>query len=148
MSRRTLSWSLLLLLVLACRTTGADHDAVRAEIETSLALLVHYGETKDSASSARMHTGDALLLPPGGVLVEGRDAVEEFMAVPSTATISDTDIRTLRLDVDGDHAYHVGTYAYTLTDSGVEQRKHGRFVMIWRRTGDGWKVAIDIWDSE
>lgn len=133
-----------------CNATEArpevDVAADRARIEANMATLVRLGEAGDSEASAHLHTKHALLLPPGGDLVEGRGAIAEFMAVPSDATISDTVIETLRLDVDGDYAHHVGRYEFTLTEDGESKQVSGHFVMIWSREPDGWKVAIDMWD--
>ena len=153
MQARRLASLAPLLLVLACSSvppeaSRRDPSAARLEIESAMATLVQLSEAKNGQACANLHTDDALLLPPGVDPIEGRAAVLEFLSAPSTATVSDTSIETLRLDVDGDHAYHVGRYRYELTEGQSTETVSGRFVMVWRREDAGWRVAIDIWALE
>jgi ketosteroid isomerase-like protein len=56
---------------------------------------------------------------------------------------------TLRLDTAeveeiGDAACEIG--AYTLTAGGETDK--GKYVVIWKREGGDWKLAVDIWNTD
>ena len=58
----------------------------------------------------------------------------------------------LEVEVAGELAYEIGRGVLTVRggagpDSGTSEVVV-RYVIVWRRQGDGWQIAIDIWNSE
>ena len=45
----------------------------------------------------------------------------------------------------GDMAVEVGTYVDTGPDG--EHVDHGNFLAVWKKTGEGWRIARDIFNS-
>jgi ketosteroid isomerase-like protein len=55
-------------------------------------------------------------------------------------------VRTLRVEVDGNLGYLVGSYRLPPTQE--EPADSGKYVMCLRRQGDGsWKLTAEIWNS-
>jgi ketosteroid isomerase-like protein len=89
---------------------------------------------------------DADLLPPGPDNVKGADAIQAFWAV---ATEHFQDVRLTTVDVaplGADAAREIGTYWGAPRAAGGEPIS-GKYVFIWRKIGDDWKIWTDIWTS-
>ena len=41
-----------------------------------------------------------------------------------------------------------GTYRLTVAPGGTEQTETGKYVVVWRKIGDEWKAAADIFNSD
>ena len=96
-------------------------------------------------SRAALYTQDAIILPPHGAAVQGREAIGQWLAtlpVISSATGEDVEVQGA-----GDLAYLRGTYTMTVTVPGVPVpiKEVGKFLQIHRRQGDGsWRVSREI----
>ena len=84
-----------------------------------------------------------MLLPPDHEPIQGRDAIGAFWR---QGTDPGLEVRTLRLEVDGNVGYLVGSYH--LPETEAEPADSGKYVMCLRRQSDGsWKLTADIWNS-
>ena len=53
-----------------------------------------------------------------------------------------------RIVVDGQHAYDYGTYEIAGERDGTTWGpSRGKYVVVWRRQGDSWRMQLDIWNS-
>jgi ketosteroid isomerase-like protein len=92
---------------------------------------------------------DAILLPPHGPSVEGRAAIQAWLA--ALPPISDARGQVEELDGRGDLAYVRGTYSLLITPPGTPAplRDQGKVIQIYRKQADGsWKLARDIFNSD
>jgi ketosteroid isomerase-like protein len=111
-----------------------DDAIVKADIDTYVALL----------------TADAVLMPPNGPPIVGRDAIREWSRMNAKAFSFEAYRPTdAELVVAGDWAFRRATFEMILvpTAGGTKVRDAGKFVIIYKRERDGWKVARDIWNS-
>ncbi len=94
---------------------------------------------------------DALVMPPGQPLVEGKEAIRGF--VTQSMNIPGFKIHWVSEKVsfspDGQLAYMRATNETTLTGpDGNLMNVPGRGVSVWRRDPDGqWRCVIDIWNE-
>lgn len=100
----------------------------------------------DAAAAASWFLDDAILLPPTGDLVRGREAIQRFWTPTPGTRILGADTRVEAFDVDGDLAYLVGSYDLESATDGRTSVVAGRFFMVWRRTPGGWRIAVDMWN--
>jgi hypothetical protein len=56
------------------------------------------------------------------------------------------ELNTTEATVAGDIGYHVGTFLIKTSDGAVVDR--GKFTETWRKTGAGWQISNDIWNSD
>ena len=136
--------------------TGAATDTSDAE-----AFVEEYLKTfnaTDPVAMAGLYAEDGLILPPSGVPVRGREAIQKFWSGNSRTSLS---FRTLQKNVCGDSGFFVGTYSaresrsgrftpaspFTLLGSRSSRvPMSGNFALCLRRGDDGqWKVASDMW---
>lgn len=124
---------------------AADPAAVRSEIEAVNARHVAAFNQGDIAGFAQVYTEDAQILPPDMPMVEGRQGIQEFWTGGAQQMgIRDLRLTTEEVEVFGDQAYERGT-SYFMTNDGPAT---GKYVVIWKRTPEGWKWHRDIWNSD
>jgi uncharacterized protein (TIGR02246 family) len=96
-------------------------------------------------------TDDAVVIPPGQPIVEGKAAIRTFVA--NSLKIPGFRIHWVSKGVsfspDGQAAYMRSTNEMTVPGSdGKVMTLHGRAVTVWRREPDGqWRCAVDIWND-
>jgi ketosteroid isomerase-like protein len=44
-------------------------------------------------------------------------------------------------------AYEIGTYEMAMDGPAGRIEDDGKYVVVWRKSDDGWKVAADIFNS-
>jgi uncharacterized protein (TIGR02246 family) len=100
---------------------------------------------KDARAVASIFAQDSAFLYPGRPLVSGqgalRDALAEFMRTPGFAL----SFEPARIDVApaGDMAYELGTYRLAMDSPGGHVDQTGKYVTVWKKSGDRWEVAVD-----
>jgi uncharacterized protein (TIGR02246 family) len=133
------------LMAAACARvpTHGDPAAARRAIEAAVTQYVTATNQGDAEALTELYAEDAVLLPPDHEPIQGREAIGAFW---SQGTDPGLEVRTLRMDVDGDVGYLVGSYHLPETDE--EPADSGKYVMCLRRQSDGsWKLTADIWNS-
>jgi uncharacterized protein (TIGR02246 family) len=156
MRKSSLILSLVLtLLVAGCgqqlpgkaADTSADTAAIRAGVDKFVAAW----NKGDSAAYGPMIAGDAILIPPDGPLVTGRDAIVAGMAKDYDTTKAQQTATVDEVIVTGDHAYARGTWSITpITAAGADtQAMSGRWSIFYQRGADGtWLTSRWMWNQE
>jgi uncharacterized protein (TIGR02246 family) len=96
-------------------------------------------------------TDDALIIPPGQPVVEGKAAIRTFVA--ESLKIPGFKIHwvseKVRFSPDGLVAYMRATSETTMPGpDGKLMTLPGRGITVWRREPDGqWRCAVDIWNN-
>ena len=118
---------------------------IRADI---LACNKHFMDAfgrGDAAGLAHLYTGGGQLLPPNSEVVAGRDAIRAFWQGALDAGLTEATLDTVEVDSTGDTAVEVGRYA--LRAKGGQVADAGKYVVVWKREGGGWKLHRDIWNT-
>ena len=56
-------------------------------------------------------------------------------------------ITALNIEIIGDTAYDHGYYeGRTLNEDGQETSWRGKYVVVWKKVDDNWKMQLDIWN--
>ena len=122
----------------------ADMDALNKLRDDFLAAF----NAGDAAKIGDLYADDAVQMPgDGSPTVKGRAAIVErnkgfFEAFTVKMTITPS-----RNSISGDLAYDEGTYALELTPKKAGSKpmsEEGRYIVVLRRDGSGWKVIEDI----
>ena len=103
----------------------------------------------DAAAVAAWYTGDATLLPPDNPMMKGREAIQAFWQGAMSAGVSEAKLETLEVETRGDLAYEVGRFKMTMQpQGGGHAESTGKYVVVWRLEGDGWRMHVDIWNGD
>jgi ketosteroid isomerase-like protein len=100
----------------------------------------------DAAVLARMSTERAILLPPNAEMIEGREAIKEYWRSVFAAGLKDVSLRTVRVDEygGGDAAREIGRVR--LNAPMPRDVLEGKYVIVWRKMGEGWLLDSAIWN--
>jgi len=101
--------------------------------------------TGDAQGVASLYTDDGQLLPPGGDVVTGRQAVEDFWTNVMDVGISSARLQTVELEGHGDTAIEIGRYTLGVADGSVADE--GKYLVVWKRRDGAWKLHRDIWNT-
>lgn len=121
--------------------TSADTEAIR---QRSQQLPTAFNG-KQIDAIVELYAENSVFMPPNAPLLRGREPLREFYQDLIGRTTN------LRLETDdvaghGPLAYETGTYWLAYQDGGVRDR--GKYVFIWRKTGDTWRTEKTIWSSD
>jgi uncharacterized protein (TIGR02246 family) len=123
----------------------ADATALRA----ALAAYFDAANASDAARWASLYTEDAVMMPPNSPVVQGRAAIELWLAM-LPVRITDAEGTALEAEGAGSVAYVRGTYSMNLQIPGVPESvpQEGKLLQIYARQPDGsWLLARDIWNA-
>ena len=104
----------------------------------------------DAASVAKLYTEDAVLLPPGAVRLDGRQAIEQFWQGAMDAGITNLVLETVEMEVVGETSYEVGVLSLDVPgENGDLNTVSGKYIVIWQYGEDGeWRLHRDIWNVD
>jgi uncharacterized protein (TIGR02246 family) len=141
-------------LVLSLILEGCQRVPVESDVDALNVLQKQVDSaiiTGDTERYLTLITDDAVLMPPNGPPVSGKDAIGSWnRKMSSQVRIQDYASRDDEIVIAGDWAFRRATADWTLkpTAGGPPVRDVAKFIIIYRRQADGsWKVARDIWSS-
>jgi uncharacterized protein (TIGR02246 family) len=117
-------------------------QAIAAVYEKFIAAV----ERGDANAIAALYTEDAQILPPGGGIVSGRDALPAFWAATLGMGIKRCSCDTLEVDEDDDTAIEIGRV--TLFAEGDVQVYTPKYLVVWKRDAGEWRMHRDIFNSD
>jgi uncharacterized protein (TIGR02246 family) len=120
--------------------------AQKAEIEAVNAKWIDFFNKGDFAGIASLYTYDAAAFPPGSGIVKGRAAIEA-MWKGMAAQVGDPKLTTLDVKPLGPSAAReIGTFSLK-SKGATPQELTGKYVVVWEKIGNDWKLAADIWND-
>lgn len=121
----------------------SDISAIRAA-ERALAQAF---ESPDLTAWVDSYTDDAIFVGPGVPAIEGRDAL---LAAAPQISISSMEIAAESTLGAGDFAATLGRATWVSGPKGSDApRVRRRFLMVWRREGDGaWRIAREMLNED
>jgi|SRR5579871_2197116 len=120
--------------------------AQKAEIEAANAKWIELFKKGDFAGVGSLYADDATALPPGSAMVRGNAAIGAMWKKVSEE-VEDPTLATLDVKPLGpSHAREIGTFK--LKTKGPNPKDvTGKYVVIWEKVGNDWKLATDIWND-
>ncbi len=119
--------------------------AARSGIEATNARFMEAINSGDIATVAGLYTDDAVLCAPNMPMQRGRAAIRAtFDGMIQAMGVPKLQLDTAQVEERGDAAWEIG--AYTMTAGG--QTDKGKYLVVWKREGSDWKLAVDMWNSD
>ncbi|MFV1987247.1 MAG: DUF4440 domain-containing protein [Gemmatimonadota bacterium] len=118
-------------------TTRAREEIREVTRRWEAALIA--GDPEGAVSA--VFTEDALRLPAGEPVVRGRAAIADALA--GSAALAEARFDLEDIEVDGELAYAAGTYSVRAPEGDPLT---GKFLEVWKRTRDGWRIHRVMWD--
>jgi uncharacterized protein (TIGR02246 family) len=152
---RTILPLICLLLSGACAVRSQHELDLRGRASTD-AAAIEAASREFSAAYVRgdvdammaLYTPDAVIFPNNSEMIQGEQAVRAYWTLAPGQTVTHHRATPTEIRVDGDHAYDYGVYEIAGTRDGTAWGPtHGKYVIVWRRTGNGWRMHLDMWNS-
>jgi uncharacterized protein (TIGR02246 family) len=122
--------------------------SARKAIETANKRFVEVFNKGDAVAVAGMYTSDARVLPPNSQTIEGKENIQTFWQEFITMGVKVVKLETVKVEARGDTAYELGQYTLTIPQAGGQTiTDQGKYLVVWKRVGRGWKLAVDIWNT-
>jgi uncharacterized protein (TIGR02246 family) len=120
--------------------------AQKAEIEAVNAKWAEFFNKGDFTGVASLYTTDATAFPPGSAMVQGAAAIGT-MWKSMAEKVGDPKLTTLDVKSLGPSAAReIGTFSLK-TKAPSPQEVTGKYVVVWEKVGNDWKLAADIWND-
>jgi uncharacterized protein (TIGR02246 family) len=120
----------------------------QATIEGMNAKMIDAFNKGDGAAVARFYTQKAAILPAGSPMVVGQDNIAKFWS-DALQGVSDVKLQIAELQQLGsDAVQEIGRFSYNVKSEGGAQTAIGKYVVIWRKDGNDWKIGTDIWNAD
>jgi uncharacterized protein (TIGR02246 family) len=124
------------------------NTSARKAIETANKRFVEVFNKGDAVAVAGMYTSDARVLPPNSQTIEGKENIQTFWQEFITMGVKVVKLETVKVEARGDTAYELGQYTLTIPQAGGQTiTDQGKYLVVWKRVGRGWKLAVDIWNT-
>jgi ketosteroid isomerase-like protein len=102
----------------------------------------------DAAALTAFYTADAVIFPERSEAITGHDAIKRYWTPGKGQRVTRHQLTPTRVVFDGKHAYDHGTYEIAGERDGKAWGPfRGKYVVVWRREPQGWRMQLDIWNS-
>lgn len=124
----------------------SDEQAIRALVAGAVELM----RARDFASIAGASTADGVLMLPGQKVAVGHAAIQDAWSrfFPGPFEALEYGPTSIEVVGSGETAIEQGVYkvAYALPEG--TRHDEGKYVVVWHKGPDGWKIAVDILNSD
>ena len=148
MKKTIINSALVGVFLTACQAVSADLSPVdHSEIELSSQKWVETYNQNDWQALAAFFTPDAVMMPPNGQIVQGRDAIAKWEKDNETGFRIAFKIEAI--EARGDLAYVRGRSCVFIPDgAGGHGVDVGKFLEIRKQQANGeWLIKADIFNS-
>lgn len=121
-----------------------DIEAIR-NASTRFSAAYVRGDIEEMLS---IYTDDGVIFPNGRNMMRGKEKLRGYWTLRPGRKITYHKATPVEISVEGDTAYDYGNYEVRGTQEGVAwEPAFGKYVIVWKRTGDSWKMHLDIWNG-
>lgn len=122
----------------------SEKDAIQAAARKFSAAYMR----GDADAMTALYTRDAVIFPERSDAISGHDALKRYWTVKPGQKITRHLLIPTDVTVDGKHAYDHGIYEIEGERDGQSWGPvRGKYLVVWRRESDGWKMQLDMWNS-
>lgn len=151
---RTVPLFLALLAMSGCTdsvdTMQTDVSASKMELGQMNRDFAAALNAKDANAAAALYAEDAVLIPPGESIVQGREAIEEYWrGAIESGGVREVSVETIDAQSSGALGYETGRFELIVNGpDGEPVIDRGRYIELLRREPDGrWLSTHGIWNA-
>lgn len=143
----------LSLLFSACASTVPTSDVQPGDAEAAIhrnnADFVAAMAAGDAEKLASMYAESGVVYPPNAPAMNGSAAIRQFWAGLTGSSNVNLKIAPVNVMQSCDMAVETGTYELTIApkSGGGSMNDNGKYVVVWRKVGGQWKIAVDTFNS-
>jgi ketosteroid isomerase-like protein len=143
--RPHLSALLLLSCLLLCVAVPGQgkRDATLDKLTSDFAAAYSAG---NAARVASFYADRAVVMPPDARMVQGRENIEAYYRRGFAQGAVTLRLQPLESAIAGSSAYEAGTSSLLAVRGGAESA--GKYVVIYERVRNEWKIVYDIFNND
>jgi uncharacterized protein (TIGR02246 family) len=156
---KNLTIAALVLVAIAVGVAGLAQGKTDPALDKLNAEFVAAFNAKDAAKVASFYTEDATLMPPNHAMVKGRPNIEAYWRGAFEQGMTSLALRPMESAIAGSQAFEAGTATVTIKTGGSPTTPGGvssggvvsdtsKYLVVFKRTAEGWKMAYDIYNSD
>ena len=143
----------MLSALFSCLTFSISAQVYTGDSTEIQAILQHIDAFSEAYMNgdydaiANAYTKDGKIMPAGPKIIEGRAAIKERWVLPDGVSVPYHKIKPEEITIIGDTAYDIGYYEGRTRQANEEESSwQGKYVIIWKKIDDDWKIYVDIWN--
>ena len=122
-------------------------EAVKEQILQNVKAFSEAYMREDTEALVNMYTEDGKLFPGGSNILEGREALMKFWKFREGVSNLHHKITPTEIKIIDNYAYDFGYYEGSTSNAeGKKTDFKGKYVVVWRKENDNWKIYLDIWN--
>ena len=134
----------------AAAAPAPDAAADEAALRAGAPVWFERYNKGDAQGVANLYADDGVILAPGAAAAVGKDAILAFLqkdiAGTKAAKMTDDGGDITGAGASGDLGWVTGVWY--LTDSNGKHVETGKYLTLYKRTGTGWQIIRDTWNSD
>ena len=134
----------------ACAQSAPDTSADQATLEAEAPVWFDHYSKGDADAVANLYAEDAVIMPAGAPPASGRAAIREYLvadiAQSKAGGFTFKNGAVTGVGVSGDVAWLTGDFS--VLDASGATVDGGKYLSVYTRTAEGWKLIRDIWNSD
>jgi ketosteroid isomerase-like protein len=138
-------FTILALVILL--PTAAMAGEPRTLIDEATVKWVAAFNAGDAATVASLYSEDAALFPPGAERVDGRSAIQTFWQGAIDSGMKADDLHAVEVEARSDMAGEIGVFTLSVPGDNGRTKIAGKYIVIWKHSGDTWQLHRDIWNT-
>jgi ketosteroid isomerase-like protein len=145
------SFVLLFLIASGCtrqeeKNTAFDLSNAKKEIEAANQNFMEFLSKGDSAGIASIYATDAKLMGPNAPTVVGRENIKSTFGSYIRSGITKADLKLIDVWGTAEIITEEGELTLFISDGTMVEK--GKYIVVWKKEGDNWKIYRDIFNSD
>jgi len=140
----------LILFIVSLTISAQEYSGNGQDINKILATVKSFSEAYINADYdvlTNMYSTDGKIFPAGTDIIEGHEAIKKRWTLPKGAKIVSHKITPKEIKIIDDYAYDYGYYEGSSSNKkGIVTPFKGKYVIVWKKVDDNWKIYLDIWN--
>lgn len=145
------TFTLISLLLLSYAISAQDYSGNQEDIDMILSNIKDFSISVMSSnyqSIGEAYSDDAKIFPNNRDIITGREAIIEYWTLPEGIQTRYHKITPKEIKILGEEAYDYGYYeGITRRADGTETGWKGKYLIVWKKIDQEWKIYLDIWNS-
>ncbi len=140
----------IIFILLSITSYGQKFIGDEGEIDQilkNISLFSNYLINSDHINVGKIYSVDAKIFPNNEDIIVGRDHITDYWKNSNQSLVVAHKILPQEIKVIGNEAYDFGYYEGTTRhNDGKENSWKGKYVIVWKKVENDWKIYVDIWN--
>ena len=142
--------STLLLLFFSLSFYGQEYSGSGEDINKILENINFFSKAYIDADYDKLtsfYSTDGKIFPAGSDIIVGHKAIKNKWIMPKGTKILSHKVTPKEIKVINDYGYDYGYYEGSSSRKKEVFHFKGKYVIVWKKVNDDWKIYLDIWNN-